>query len=199
MGAFLGSTVQSDGRRDVSIMSVPVVRANVPRRQPVATRLKEVTATSARVCPPPGDDRLWWYRLKRALGTCSDDFVNTSLIQLQSATRLPNHGICEAALNGALALIEAVGPRDEVEGALALQMAASHAAAMAVIGKLCDAPGQERRAATLGTVAARLMKTYALQVETLRRLRHGSSQTVRVEHVHVAAGGQAMVGMIHGS
>src|SRR5262249_14374217 len=32
------------------------------------------------------------------------------------------------------------------------------------------------------------MRAYATQVETLRRLRNGGSQTVRVEHVHVNEG-----------
>jgi hypothetical protein len=40
------------------------------------------------------------------------------------------------------------------------------------------------------SAAARLMRAYATQVETLRRLRNGGSQVVRVEHVHVNEGGQ---------
>jgi hypothetical protein len=33
-------------------------------------------------------------------------------------------------------------------------------------------------------------------VEALRRLRHGSDQYVRVEHVHVSDGGQAVIGNV---
>jgi hypothetical protein len=40
----------------------------------------------------------------------------------------------------------------------------------------------------MASVAARLLRIYAIQVETLRRLRHGGSQFVRVEHVHVNEG-----------
>jgi hypothetical protein len=36
----------------------------------------------------------------------------------------------------------------------------------------------------------------ATQVEALRRLRNGGSQTVRVEHVHVNEGGQAIIGNV---
>ena len=43
---------------------------------------------------------------------------------------------------------------------------------------------------------ARLLHTYAVQVETLRRLRNGGSQYVRVEHVHVNEGGQAVIGSV---
>ncbi len=37
----------------------------------------------------------------------------------------------------------------------------------------------------------------AAQVEALRRLRNGGSQTVRVEHVHVNEGGQALIGNVN--
>jgi hypothetical protein len=48
----------------------------------------------------------------------------------------------------------------------------------------------------MASAAARLLRTYAIQVETLRRLRNGGSQFVRVEHVHVNEGGQAVVGTL---
>jgi hypothetical protein len=44
--------------------------------------------------------------------------------------------------------------------------------------------------------AARLLRAYATQAEALRRLRNGGSQTVRVEHVHVNEGGQAIIGNV---
>jgi len=37
---------------------------------------------------------------------------------------------------------------------------------------------------------------YSGQVETLRRLRHGGDQYVRVEHVHISEGGQAVIGNV---
>ena len=40
------------------------------------------------------------------------------------------------------------------------------------------------------------MRAYSAQVETLRRLRHGGDQYVRVEHVHVNDGGQAVIGNV---
>ena len=46
-----------------------------------------------------------------------------------------------------------------------------------------------------GSAAARLLRAYATQVEALR-LRNGGSQTVRVEHVHVNEGGQAVIGNV---
>jgi hypothetical protein len=40
------------------------------------------------------------------------------------------------------------------------------------------------------------MQAYAAQVELLRRLGHGSKQLVRVEHVHIGEGAQAVIGNI---
>jgi hypothetical protein len=112
-------------------------------------------------------------RLNEALGTVSSDFVNSSLLQLQVAARSPYDIISGNAMNAALAMITAAAPKVEIEGALAVQLSCTHAAAMSVLGKLNGGFGTERRIATFATAAARLMKTFALQVEVLRRLRNG--------------------------
>ena len=72
-------------------------------------------------------------------------------------------------------------------------MACTHTAAMAILAKLDTGFGTERRIAVFGSAAARLMKAYAMQMEVLRRLRNGGQQFVRVEHVHVNDGGQAVI------
>jgi hypothetical protein len=69
----------------------------------------------------------------------------------------------------------------------------THAAAMAILGKLDSGFGTERRIAALASAAARLMKAFAMQMEVLRRLRIGGQQFVRVEHVHINHGGQAII------
>lgn len=42
----------------------------------------------------------------------------------------------------------------------------------------------------------RLARTYAAQMDTLKRYRSSGQQKVTVEHVHVHAGGQAIVGNV---
>lgn len=42
----------------------------------------------------------------------------------------------------------------------------------------------------------KLARTYATQLEALKRYRTGGQQTVTVEHVTVNAGGQAIVGAV---
>ena len=151
-------------------------------------KLRRVNANFAKPYPPDGESKVWWKRLKKALGTKSSDFVNASLLELQAAAHLPFGGISEVAINAALALIEPAAPRNEIEGALAVQMACTHTAALAVLARLNGGVGSERRVVALASAAARLMRAYSGQVETLRRLRHGGDQHVRVEHIHINEG-----------
>jgi hypothetical protein len=180
------------GKNSRSVAAIP----NDARPAPVRVKLQRKSCNLAKAHPPDGDGKIWWSRLKKALGTSSSAFVEASLFQLQAAARLPGGGISELAVNSALALIEAVAPKDEIEGALALQMACTHMAAMAILARFEGGGGTERRTGLLGSAVARLLRTYVTQVEVLRRLRHGSSQFVRVEHVHVNEGGQAVVGNV---
>jgi hypothetical protein len=84
--------------------------------------------------------------------------VETSLFQLQAAARLPGGGISELGVNSALALIEGAAPKDEIEGALAVQMACTHIAAMALLARLQDGYQTERRTSLFATAASRLLR-----------------------------------------
>ena len=75
---------------------------------------------------------------------------------------------------------------------LVIQMACTNTAMMAVLARLGGGHGGDRNVVMMATAAARLVRAYATQVEALRRLRNGGSQFVRVEHVHITDGGQAV-------
>ena len=184
----------TEGSAQSGVIQMP--EQTPPKRRAPRVKLQRINADLARIYPPDGETKLWWSRLKSALGTTSSDFVNACLFQLQAAARLPGGGLSEIAVNSALAMIEAAQPRDEIEGALAVQMACTHTAVMAVLARLGNGYGGERRVAALGSAAARLLKAYAIQVEVLRRRRHGGHQFVRVEHIHVSDGGQAIIGNV---
>jgi hypothetical protein len=166
------------------------------RRPPVRVRSRRITAEHSKLYPPDGQEKVWWGRLKKVLGTDSSDFVNASLQQLQAAAQFPGSGICEVGINAALAFIEGFAPKNEVEAALAVQMACTHAATMSVLGRLGPATGTEEHVCRFASAAARLLRAFTAQVEAYRRLRHGGDQYVRVEHVHVNEGGQAVIGNV---
>jgi hypothetical protein len=174
----------------------PMPVAGQRRLPPVRVKVWQADGKVGKVHPPDGEGENWWRRLNKALGTTSSDFVNVSLFQIQAACRSPWGGISELAINAAIAMIEAAAPKDEIEGALAVQMACTHTAAMTILAKLDSGFGTERRIAAFGSAAARLLRAYATQVELLRRLRNGGQQFVRVEHIHVNDGGQAVIGNV---
>ena len=198
MAAFAGPSFCAKG---CGVMSKKPRRAVTPATAgkvpaPVSVRLRRINSEHARPYPPDGQAREWWHRLKNAFGTASSAFVDASLHQLIAAARLPFDGISETAVNASLAFIEGAKPQDEVECALVIQMACTHAAAMAVLASLARAHGVARNVAVAASAAGRLLRAYAAQVEALRRLRSGGSQFVRVEHVHVNEGGQAVIGPV---
>src|SRR5215471_256712 len=99
-------------------------------------------------------------------------------------------------LNSALAAVHAVAAKDEVEAMLAVQMAATHVAAMKCLRQLQNSQ-QIPQFEAHRNMANKLLRTFAVQMEALTKLRRGGEQTVRVEHVHVHAGGQAVVGNVN--
>jgi hypothetical protein len=100
----------------------------------------------------------------------------------------------QIGINAALAMIEGFAPQNEVEAVLAIQMSCTHIAAMSVLARLGPGGGPEDRAVRLGSAATRLLRTSTNQFEAYRRLRHGGDQYVRVEHVHINEGAQAVIG-----
>jgi hypothetical protein len=62
--------------------------------------------------------------------------------------------------------------------------------------KLDNGQGTTDRVVRLASAAARLSRAFTMQVEAYRRLRHGGDQYVRVEHVHINEGGQALIGNV---
>jgi hypothetical protein len=107
--------------------------------------------------------------------------------------------VSEIAVNAALAMIESEQPRGETECAIVIQMACLHSATMAVLGRLGGGHGGDRHVVAAATAASRLSRSFAILVETLRRLRSGGSQVIRIERVEVKDGGQAVIGNIQKS
>jgi hypothetical protein len=48
----------------------------------------------------------------------------------------------------------------------------------------------------MSNAASKLLSISLAQAEYFRRLKHGNAQSIRVEHVHVHEGGQAVIGNV---
>ncbi len=74
-------------------------------------------------------------------------------------------------------------------------MVANHGVIKDILARVKHAQTVEHLEA-YGGLVNRLLRAYALQTEAFAKLCRGGEQVVRVEHVHVHAGGQAIVGTV---
>jgi hypothetical protein len=152
----------------------------------VAVSLTQTGPKTAQSGPNHADAKGWCDRILDALGTTSADFLTTELGRIMNAVGATGED-GEARTNAALAVLDGLKPRNEIEAMLGSQMAVTHALAMEVLGRA-------RRVQDIGqfdsaaNAAGKLLRTYLLQMEALAALRRGGKQEVRVVHVH--AGGQ---------
>lgn len=97
----------------------------------------------------------------------------------------------------AACLITGIKPNDDLERILAAQMVATHNSAMECL-KRAALDGQTFEARDMNLKhAAKLLAIYARQMDVLNKHRGKGQQKVTVEHVHVEAGGQAVVGHVN--
>jgi hypothetical protein len=129
-----------------------------------------------------------------SFGTVEPDFLDGLLLQLANVG-MEGRGVDERWLNFMLSVVKGIEPHDQVEAMLAAQMAAVHNATMTFARRLNhveNIPQQDSAERAFNKLA----RTFAAQVETLKRYRSEGGQTVRVEHVTVNEGGQAIVGNV---
>lgn len=135
--------------------------------------------------------------LMEAMGTVNANFADGLLNQICNVASA-NYGSSEDKANFALSLVTGMEPRDQMEAMLAAQMAAVHMATMTMANRVGTAD-------TLVMLEShekamnRLARTFAAQIEALKRYRSKGEQRVYVERVEVREGGRAVVGNVsHG-
>ena len=148
----------------------------------------------ASIRPDHPDEAVGSLLLAETVGTTSLEFLQGLLGQISNvATKGPRPD--QQAMNFMLAMIRGVEPRDEIEAMLAAQMAAVHMATMTFARRLAhveNIPQQDSAERAFN----KLTRTFAMQVEALKRYRTGGEQKVTVQHVTVKEGGQAVVGNV---
>jgi hypothetical protein len=132
--------------------------------------------------------------LMHALGSTDPAFIHGLLTQLANASS-KGRETDESMLNFMVSVVKAIEPKDEVETMIAAQMAAIHVATMTFARRLNhveNIPQQDSAERALNKLA----RTFAAQVETLKRYRTGGEQKVTVQHVSVSDNAQAIVGNV---
>ena len=132
--------------------------------------------------------------LANAFGTRDPTLARGLRDQLANVSRTGKL-ITADELNYMISLVRGIGPRDPTEGMLAAQMAAIHNAAMVAARRLNHVENIEQQNSA-SSMLNKLTRTFAAQVETLKRYRSSGEQTIKVQHVTVNDGGQAIVGNV---
>jgi hypothetical protein len=182
-------------------------KARMPR---IAMHIEDRPTGSRAFYPDHSDDEGHDYRLADAFGTRSLQFVYAMLNGLGNATA--DHSLDydfspgspnQVAFNAALAVIDGVRPKDEIEAMLAAHMAVTNIALLELVARTRGSIANHRyegdgikRLDVLGNLTNKFMRTYTMQVEALARKRRKGEQKISVKHVHVYAGGQAVVGHV---
>jgi hypothetical protein len=183
-------------------------KARTPR---IAINIEDRGTAGRALYPDHCDEEGHRYRLADTFGTRSLEFVRAMLNGLGNATA--DHSLDydfspgrsnQVAMNAALAVISGVQPKDEIEAMLAAHMAVTNIALLELVARTRGSIANHKyeggdgikRLDGLGNLTNKFMRTYIKQVEGLTRKRRKGEQNIRVKHVHVYAGGEAIVGNV---
>ncbi len=131
--------------------------------------------------------------LMDAFGTTNERFSSALVTQLANITSMGGK-VDGHKLNGAVAMVTGINPNDEVEAMLASQMTAVHNATISAATRLNNADMLNQYEVYSRTLT-KLARTFAAQVEALKKYRSSGEQSIRVQHVNVTAE-QAIVGNV---
>ena len=168
------------------------VRKRAPRFEISILPIDGVT----KICPTHDDAGGYMARATDTFGTRSPAFTNHMMERITLIARAHGQEKPTAqSVNAALAFVDGFAPDTEIEAMMATLLYATSDLALTMVTRAkqaTDVPNVELS----GNLAAKLMRSATAQAEALAKLRRGGEQTVRVEHVHVHAGGQAIVGNV---
>jgi hypothetical protein len=102
----------------------------------------------------------------------------------------------EATLNAALAIIDSMQPRSELQALLAVEIIATGFAGLRFL-RQSHRNMAEDFINVYGNYAIKLLRLQNEMIQTFDRYRRGNKQTVEVRHVHIHPGGQGVVGIIN--
>jgi hypothetical protein len=162
-------------------------KARAPR---IAMHIEDRGTGASTLYPDHSDEEGHHYRLADAFGTRSLQFVRSMLKSLGNATA--DHSLNldfspaspdQVAFNAALAVIDGVRPKDEIEAMLAAHMAVTNIVLLELVARTRGAVAGHRyegsgikRLDVLGNLTTKFMRTYTMQVEALARKRRKGEQ-----------------------
>lgn len=176
-----------------AIAQATEARAVRPARTSVVLKNRLAEGGGLAISNPHSDGLGWDDQMKDAFGTTSDAFANQAFMRLANAFGSQINPPTEGALNGALALLGAIDPQNELEAAIGEQIISAHVTSLDLLSRARLNAGQHvDAAAAYANMATKVSRTMALHVETLTKLRSGGKQTHEVRYIYI--NGNAVVG-----
>ena len=161
-----------------------VERLRERRKQKRAPRFEVAYVGDVANITAANDDLIYEHaQLTDLLATADTAFSAGILGQIANVARTGKQ-LSTRDLNFVLATVRAIDPRDSTEALLAVQMAAIHNATMVAARRLTHTetiPQQDSASNMLNKLA----RTFAAQIETLKRYRADGEQKITVQHRHV--------------
>ena len=134
-------------------------------------------------------------KVKNKFGTYNVDLGNKLLNQAVSSCMPPDKRNPQD-IRAVYSVFEETNVQSPVEAMLLSQILAVHTQIMRTMAYAqgdCSLSTQE----TLMGMANKLMRTFSGQVEAYEKFRRGGKQSIKVDHVHVHEGAQAIVGNVN--
>lgn len=141
-------------------------------------------------------DTTYCHVLAADLFATGDATLSAGLLEQMANVARSGKQLTARELNFALAVVHAIDPRDPTEALLAAQMMAIHNATMAAARRLAHTETITQQDSA-SNMLNKLARTFAAQLEALKRYRSNGEQVVKVQHVQVTAN-QAVVGINQG-
>lgn len=161
-------------------------------KKPLVLEVEEMISMAAQELPPVT-------ALQKAFGVSDDAILTQKINEIEKLLWVHDNASKDekhSRIVRALELYASLEPMDGLEGMLATQMVGTHDAAMECLRRAA-LPNQTFEGRDMALKhAQKLMSLYAKQVAALGKHRGKGQQKVTVEHVHVEAGGQAIVGNV---
>ena len=176
-----------------AVLSAHIARRKQKRPSP-RVKLVEKAGSSVELSADHPIPHLGTALIMESLGTADCDFYAGLLTQLANVGT-QEKTLDERGTNFMLAMVRGIGPRDEIEAMMAAQMAAVHMTTMTFARRLAHVDNILQQDSA-ERAFNKLARTFAVQVEALKRYRTGGEQKVTVQHVTVNEGGQAIVGSV---
>ena len=199
IGPSDGCSSEPEATQTSTNLLVPVdgsADGNSQRKAP--PRVRKPSPIHNQCLAPTPDLEGYRARLREGFGnTMSDEFVNVMLGKVIEALKPnPFDQLEEATLNSALAIIDSVQCRSELEAFIAVEIVATGFAGLRFLRQSQHSMTDDY-IRTYGPYANKLLKLHLDLIQALDRHRRGHKQTVEVHHLHIHSGAQGMVGIVN--